>query len=154
MGRRRIHWPHGNPTSDAWQLEAEAGQLVARRNHIFVNRQRGGCQGWDVWLDGTFLGVIGTRSLSELAELPRETILQAARRACCALYQDFSQASRLRAPWGGARPGAGRKPIGAAKRVSLTAMVAPTTLERIDRLRGETSRGQFLDHVLERYQPS
>ena len=147
--KQRIHWPHGNPNTDAWQINAEAGSIVVRRNHPLVTSARGGCQGWDVWIEERYLGAIGTRSLSELAELPRERLESAARAACCARHQDFSaSAAAASSSWGGRRKGAGRKAKGQARRVYVTAMVDPRTLERIDQLRGAASRGQFLDSLV------
>lgn len=149
VGKRRIHWPHGNPNADAWQLDAEAGLIVVRRNHPLVASARGGCQGWDVWIEGRYLGAVGTCSLSELAELPRKRLKSAARRACCARHQDFSKGVAASRPgWGGRRAGAGRKPKGQARRVYFSAMLDPHTLERIDRLRGAASRGEFIDRLV------
>ena len=149
VGKRKIHWPHGNPNSDAWQLDSEAGLIVIRRNHPPIISARGGCQGWDVWIEGRYLGAIGSCSLSELAELPRKRLKSAARRACCARHQDFSKGAAASRPgWGGPRQGAGRKLKGQSCRVYFTAMLDPRTLERIDRLRGDASRGEFIDRLV------
>jgi hypothetical protein len=51
---------------------------------------------------------------------------------------------------GGARPNAGRKTRGEDKRVQISAMVEPHTLESIDQERGERSRGQYLDWLMRR----
>lgn len=49
---------------------------------------------------------------------------------------------------GGKREGAGRKKVRTETAV-LYVKVKPETIEKIDQLRGETSRGQFLDRHFE-----
>jgi hypothetical protein len=146
--KRRVYWPHGNPQFDAWQFDSPAGTLVVRRNHPLATKD-GSCHGWDVWLDEAPLGAIGSRSLSELATLSREHLEALARAACCGRYHDFSPPRPARR--GGLRPGAGRKRKGEALRVRITTTVDPSTLELIDRLRGESSRGELLDRILQTY---
>ena len=36
MKKRPVNWPLGNPDFVAWEVEAEAGLLVARRNHAGI----------------------------------------------------------------------------------------------------------------------
>jgi hypothetical protein len=148
MRKRRIYWPYGNPASDAWQLEAAAGPLVVRRNHVPAT-SAGRCQGWDVWLDGAHLGAIGSRTLSELATESREGLETIALAACCGRHSEFVSGEVPKPTRGGARAGAGRKPKGERRRVDLSTSVDPRTLEVLDQLRGSSSRGQYLDLLLQ-----
>ena len=77
MKRRRVNWPHGNPAFGAWQFETPAGLIVARRNHPVVRRGERLCQGWDIWLDGEFVGTLGSRPFGELPDLSRTGLLRA-----------------------------------------------------------------------------
>jgi hypothetical protein len=81
MKRRRINWPHGNPAFGAWQFETPAGLIVARRNHPVVRRGQRLCQGCDIWLDGEFVGTLGSRPFGELPDLSRTELLRAVRPA-------------------------------------------------------------------------
>jgi hypothetical protein len=145
--KRRVYWPQGNPQFDAWQIDSPAGTLVVRRNHELATKN-GSCHGWDVWLDASPLGAIGSRSLSELAALSREQLDALARTACCGRHRDYDAQEPAPRRRGGAREGAGRKLMGESHRVRLTTTVDQSTLELIDRLRGESSRGEFLDRAL------
>lgn len=151
MAKRRIYWPFGNPRFDAWELDSPAGQLVARRNHPLVNRGTRHCQGWDVWLDGKHLGAVASRAVHELAQLSRRDLKALARPACCSRYEEFVPGTPLssRPNWGGRRPNAGRPPKGDQKRLKLSTTIARRTIELIDRRRGEDSRGEYLDRLVQ-----
>lgn len=151
MQKRRIYWPYGNPRHDAWEVLSSAGQLVVRRNHELVNKGNRRCQGWDVWLNGKHLGAIGGRSLVELEELSRHALKSATRAACCSRYKKFDSGTKLksRPNWGGSRPFAGRPLKGESKRVSISTTLDRNTLELIDWQRGKTSRGEFLDRLVQ-----
>jgi hypothetical protein len=151
--KRRVYWPEGNPQFDAWQFDSPAGTLVVRRNHALATKD-GSCHGWDVWLDRTRLGSIGSRSLSELALLSREHLGALARSACCGRHREFGVPERPTRRRGGARQGSGRKLKGEALRVRLTTTIDATTLALIDRLRGSASRGEYLDLVIHGTPPS
>jgi len=45
MKKRPVNWPLGNPDFVAWEVEAAAGLLVARRNHALVRNGQRLCQG-------------------------------------------------------------------------------------------------------------
>jgi hypothetical protein len=150
MKKRRIKWPYGNPAFTAFEVEAAAGLLVARRNHALVRSGARLCQGWDLWLDRKFAGALSSRTLQDLATLPREELLRATRAACCGRHHDF-QPEQPRLPrriCGGARPNAGRRPKRGVKRVRLSLTLASLTLELIDAWRGEQTRGEYLDSLI------
>ncbi len=153
MKKRRVNWAFGNPGCTAWEVETAAGLLVVRRNHALVRAGARWCQGWDVWLGGKFAGALSSRTLSDLATLSRGELLAVLRTACCGRHREF-QDDQPRLPsakrGGGARPNAGRRTRGEAKRVQISAMVEPRTLELIDQERGERSRGQYLDWLVRR----
>ena len=150
MTKRRIYWPSGHPQHDAWELASPAGQLVVRRNHELVDRGRRQCQGWDVWLNGKHLGAIGSRTLAEVGQLSGRTLKQLAQAACCGRYQEFSGLSGASRPnWGGRRANAGRPCKGNDKRIILSTTVDRATVELIDRRRGEASRGEYLDRLVQ-----
>ena len=153
MKKRRVNWAFGNPACAAWEVETAAGLLVVRRNHALVRAGARWRQGWDVWLGGKFAGALNSRTLSDLATLSRGELLAILRPACCGRHREF-QDDQPRLPSvrqaGGARPNAGRKTRGEDKRVQISAMVEPHTLESIDQERGERSRGQYLDWLMRR----
>jgi hypothetical protein len=60
MKKRPVNWPLGSPDFVAWEVEAAAGLLVARRNHALVRNGQRLCQGWDLWLDGKFAGSLNS----------------------------------------------------------------------------------------------
>lgn len=95
MKKRRIKWPYGNPSFVAYEVEAAAGLLVARRNHALVSAGTRLCQGWDLWLDGKFAGALSSRTLQDLATLTREELLRATRDACCGRHREFSPSNRV-----------------------------------------------------------
>jgi len=146
MQKRRVYWPYGNPQFDAWEVASKAGRLIVRRNHVLVRREGQSCQGWDVWLRDRYLGAVGSRSLAELATLPRSGLKS--------LAADFSSdpasapKPARKSGWGGRRPNAGRPIKAVARRVDLATTVDRRTLELIDRHRGEASRGEFLDRLV------
>ncbi len=111
MKKRPVKWPLGNPVFVAWEVEAAAGLLVARRNHALVRNGEGLCQGWDLWLDGKFAGALNSRTLSDLATLSREDLLRVTRAACCGRHREFQpdQPRLSRHPKGGFRPNFGRQ---------------------------------------------
>ena len=148
--KRRIYWPYGNPEFDAWEFSSTDGRLVVRRNHPLVTGKRN-CQGWDIWLDQSFLGAVGGRSLSDLATLSRSQLIAIARPACCSQHRNLSQkwTPKEALDWGGRRPGSGRPRHGKKPRVRLGTTVDCQTLEIIDRLRGKVSRGEFLDQFIQ-----
>lgn len=148
MQKRRTLWKYGNPAFDAWQMAGAAGDLVVRRNHAPATGSSR-CQGWDVWLDGRHLGAVGVRTLAELASESREGLERIALAACCGQHSEYLIDESPRPTWGGARSGAGRKPKGEDRRVDLSTSVDPRTLELIDRLRGERSRGEYLDRLVQ-----
>jgi hypothetical protein len=148
--KRRIYWPYGNPEFDAWEFSSPAGRLIVRRNHPLATGKRS-CQGWDIWLDQSFLGAVGGRSLSDLATLSRSQLLSLARTACCSRHRNLSPkwAPKEAFGWGGPRSGSGRPCRGERPRVRLGTTVDRQTLDLIDRLRGEASRGEFLDRFIQ-----
>jgi hypothetical protein len=155
MKKRLINWPLGNPAFTAWEIDSPAGKVVVRRNHPLIRRGERLCQGWDVWLDGRFVGTLGSRPLAELSAFSRGELLRAARPACCGRHRSFlASDSELTTPnRGGRRPHAGRKPLGEARRVGLNTTVEGHTLEMIDERRGARSRGQYLDDLLAGREP-
>jgi len=154
MKRRRVNWPHGNPAFGAWEFETPEGQLVARRNHPIVRRGERLCQGWDIWLDGEFVGTLGSRPFGELPDLSRAELLRAVRPACCGRHRSFLPAESERPSGkGGSRPNAGRKSLGAARRIELSTTIDGQTMELIDEHRGSRSRGQYLDDLVQGREP-
>jgi hypothetical protein len=151
MKKRRINWSWGNPAFFAWAIDYAAGALVVRHNHAPVRSGRRLCEGWDLWLDGRYLGATGSRSFGELIVLSRRELSSLARTACCARHQEFSfgPAGETTGKRGGRRPNAGRKPKGETKRVRLSLTVAPETFALLERVRGENSRGQYLDNLIQ-----
>jgi hypothetical protein len=155
MQKRRIYWPHGNPQFTAWEISSNVGRVVVRRNHTLGRREGQSCQGWDVWVGDQYLGAVGSRTLTELVTLSHSGLKSLALPACCGRHADFSSgplATPKRSPksgWGGRRPMAGRPRKAAARRVDLATTVDRRTLELIDRHRGETSRGEFLDRLVQ-----
>ena len=149
MKKRRIKWPYGNPAFAAFEVEAAAGLLVARRNHALVRSGERLCQGWDLWLDGKFAGALSSRTLTDLATLAREELLRATRDACCGRHREFQpEQPRLPRARGGARPHAGRRPKSGVKRVKLSLTLTHLTLELIDARRGAQTRGEYLDSLV------
>lgn len=149
MKKRRVNWPQGNPAFTAWEVETPAGRVVARRNHPLIRRGERLCQGWDVWLDGQFVGTVGSRPFAELVTFSRAELLRAVRPACCGRHRSFlTESGGALLGKGGVRPNAGRKPLGAARRVGLNTTIEGHTLELIDERRGTRSRGQYLDDLL------
>lgn len=149
MQKRRVNWSCGNPAFPTWEIETAAGKILLRRNHVLVNTGPRQCQGWDVWIDGRFAGALGSRTLQDLASLNHKELLKALLPACCGRHRGFQEAPP-RAARGGVRVGAGRKPLGEERRVPLSTFVDPQTLARLDELRGNRSRGQYLDALLAR----
>jgi len=151
MKKRRINWSWGNPAFSAWTIDYPAGALVVRHNHAPVRSGRRLCEGWDLWLNGRYLGAIGSRSFGELIALPRQELSSLARTACCARHQEFSFGAdgETTGRHGGRRPNAGRKPKGETKRVRLSLTVAPETFALLERVRGESSRGRYLDNLIQ-----
>lgn len=155
MKKRRVNWPHGNPEFGAWEFDTPDGLIVVRRNHPIVRRGSRLCQGWDIWLDGKFVGTLGSRPFSELRDLSRAELLRAARPACCGRHRSFLPAqSEKPSGKGGARPNAGRKSLGAARRIELSTTVDGRTMELIDEHRGSRSRGQYLDDLVAGREPN
>jgi hypothetical protein len=154
MKKRRVNWPQGNPAFTAWEFEAPAGRVVVRRNHPLVRRGERLCQGWDIWLDGEFVGTLGSRSFAELTAFSHAELLRAVRPACCGRHRSFlpPEGGGLSGK-GGLRPNSGRKPLGASRRVGLNTTVEGHTLELIDERRGSRSRGQYLDDLLQGREP-
>jgi hypothetical protein len=150
MKKRRVNWPLGNTTFTAWEIDSPAGRMVVRRNHPLVRRGERLCQGWDIWLDGEFVGTLGSRPLAELSTFSHTELLRATRPACCGRHRSFlpAESDSATSSKGGRRPHAGRKPLGAARRVGLNTTVEGHTLELIDERRGTRSRGQYLDDLL------
>jgi hypothetical protein len=151
MKKRRINWSWGNPAFFAWAMDYPAGMLVVRHNHAPVRSGRRRCEGWDLWLDSRYLGAIGSRSFGELIGLSSRELVTLARTACCARHQEctFGVGSETTGKRGGHRPNAGRKPKGEAKRVRLSLTVDPETFALLERVRGESSRGQYIDHLIQ-----
>ena|SRR5262245_53130422 len=152
MKKRRINWSWGNPAFSAWAIDYPAGALVVRHNHAPVRSGRRLCEGWDLWLDSQYLGAIGSRSFGELIALSRGELSSLAQTACCARHQEFSfsPSGATTGKHGGRRQNAGRKPKRAeARRVRLSLTVAPETFALLERVRGENSRGQYLDHLIQ-----
>jgi hypothetical protein len=154
MKKHRSNWSQGNPAFPAWALETAAGQVIARRNHPLIRQGERMCQGWDIWLDGTFVGTLGSRRFAELAGFSRTGLLRAVQPACCGRHRNFP-GTDLTFPMlkGGLRPNAGRKLLGLARRVGLNTTIAARTLELIDERRRTRSRGQSLDDLLQRDAP-
>jgi hypothetical protein len=154
MKKRRVNWPHGNPAFTAWEFETPDGRVVVRRNHPIVRRGERLCQGWDLWLDGEFVGTLGSRPFGELTTLSQAELLRAVRPACCGRHRSFlpADSSKL-AGKGGLRPNSGRKPLGAARRIELSTTIDSHTMELIDERRGSRSRGQYLDDLLHGREP-
>lgn len=148
MSKRRVYWPFGNPVFDAWQVDTPAGTIVVRRNHQ-PSTGRGPCQGWEVWLDGRYLGAIGALTLAEVSTQTAERLEQMARTACCSHHAEYPTAPVRKSGRGGARLGSGRKPKGEDRRVDLSTSVARRTLTLIDELRGASSRGEYLDRLVQ-----
>lgn len=150
MKKHRIYWPYGNPQFDAWEIESRAGQLVVRRNHSLI-RGKSNCQGWDIWLGNNYLGVVGSCSLTDIAAKSRHQLKVMVMPACCSRHTDFSAglSSRSRPGWGGRREGAGRPLKAKLKRVDLATTIDRRTLELIDQNRGEASRGEYLDLLVQ-----
>jgi hypothetical protein len=151
MPKRRIYWPYGNPKFDAWEMESAAGRLVLRRNHELRRHKGGRCQGWDVWLNGRYLGAVGSRGLAELVALSRRNLKALVRPACCGRHAEFAVGRVLqsRPGWGGRRANAGRPRKASGRRVDLATTVDPRTLELIDQQRGPVSRGEYLDRLVQ-----
>ena len=148
MKKRRIKWPYGNPSFVAYEVEAAAGLLIARRNHALVSAGTRLCQGWDLWLDGKFAGALSSRTLQDLATLTREELLRATRDACCGRHREFQpEQPRLPRARGGARPNAGRRPKSGVKRLKLSLTLTRLTLDLIDARRGALTRGEYLDSL-------
>jgi hypothetical protein len=147
MKKQRIYWPYGNPNFDAWMVEASAGKLVIRRNHPLMMSGKSNCQGWDVWLEGQYLGAIGSCALKELTLLSEPQLKGLLLSACCGKHKDFTlkPVSVRKSGWGGRRPNAGRPCKARFRRVDLATTVDQRTLEFIDQHRGATSRGEFID---------
>jgi hypothetical protein len=153
MKKRRVKWPLGNPEFVAWEFTCQAGLLVARRNHPAIRYGERRCHGWDLWLDGQFIGAIGSRLVGELISFPRQELLALARSACCGRHREFPFGEPLSRPdrHGGRRPNAGRRPMPLAeRRVRLSATIEQGTLVLLDERRGDLSRGQYLDALLRR----
>ncbi len=153
MKKRRVNWSFGNPAFPAWEVETAAGKILLRRNHALVDTGPRQCQGWDVWVDGHFVGALGSRTLQDFASLNRKELLTALLPACCGRHRRYQEASP-RTTRGGVRAVAGRKPLGEELRVPLSTFVAPQTLARLDELRSSRSRGQYLDALLANRRPS
>ncbi len=151
MTKRRIYWPYGNPHYDAWEITSPAGQLVVRRNHALVKSGSRQCQGWDLWLNGKHLGAVGSRPFSDLGSLSRRSLKSLVRSACCGRYEEFIPGTPLksRPGWGGPRPNAGRPPKGETKRVKFSTTIDRRTSEFIDQQRGDSSRGEYLDRLVQ-----
>jgi hypothetical protein len=157
MNKRRINWAFGNPACAAWEVEAAAGRIVVRRNHVLVRAGARWCQGWDVWLDGKFAGALSSRTLGDLATLVRGDLLAVLRPACCGRHREFQADQprlRLPQPAGGVRTNAGRRTRGPVKRVQFSTMVEPHTLAFIDQERGTRSRGEYLDWLVQQSRSS
>lgn len=155
MKKHRINWPQGNSDFSAWQIETPAGEVVVRRNHPLVRKGERMCQGWDIWLEGEFVGTLGSRPFAELAAFSRADLLRAVRPACCGRHRSFlsAEGGSVSPSKGGSRPNAGRKPLGEARRIKLNTTVGGRTLELIDERRGARSRGQYLDELLNEREP-
>jgi hypothetical protein len=150
MKKHRIYWPLGNPKTDAWEVECKAGCLVVRRNHPLIRQGSTNCQGWDVWLNGNYLGAIGSLSLTELAQLSSQRLKTAALAACCGRHADFSPITKKsHSGWGGRRANSGRRFKAAERRVKLDTSVDPSTLKFIDQHRGIASRGEYIDMLVQ-----
>jgi len=57
MKKRRINYP----AFSAWAIGYTAGALVVRHNHTPVRSGRRLWEGGDIWLDGRYLGAVGSR---------------------------------------------------------------------------------------------
>jgi hypothetical protein len=151
MKKRRINWSWGNPSFSAWVIDYPAGGLVLRRNHDPIRTGGRRCEGWDLWLDGRYLGAVGSRTFPELVTLSRRELSTLVRTDCCAQHRDFAfgaGSEPTTGKHGGRRPNAGRKPKGEAKRVRLSLTVDLETFTRLERVRGKTSRGQYIDKLM------
>lgn len=145
-------FPYGNPQFKPMLLDSKLGQLVVRRNHKTINRKGEQCNGLNVWLSGQYLGAIGSRTLSELCTMSEKELRSATFAACCGKHKDFDFG--VKANRGGARPGAGRPIKGEAKRIRISAMLDPKTVQYLDEERGMRSRSEFLDLIIaERAKP-
>ncbi len=151
MKKKKIYWPFGNNQFDAWEVESVAGQLVVRRNHALVKAGSRRCQGWDLWLDGEFLGAVGSRLFAELGDLTRRELKTIVVPACCGRYETLVPGQPLKPPpgWGGRRYRAGRPTLGVARRVRLSTTLEQRTIELIDEARGNASRGVYLDELIQ-----
>ena len=151
LKKRRINWSWGNPAFSAWVIDVPAGLLVVRHNHEPVRSGRRRCEGWDIWMDGLYLGSIGSRSFGELIGISSRELATMVRPSCCARHQEYPFGANSEKPGkhGGSRPNAGRKPRGEGKRVRLSVTVDPKTFALLERVRGENSRGQYLDHLIQ-----
>jgi hypothetical protein len=150
MKKRRINWSLGNPAFPAWEVDCPSGPLVVRRNHPLIRSGERHCEGWDIWLDGRYLGAIGSRPLGELIDLSQQDLPILSKADCCSRHQEFpcGPTGEPVVKRGGRRPNAGRKPKGRFKRVRLSVTVEPETLSLLDRVRGDRSRGQYLDTLM------
>lgn len=150
MKKRRIQWSFGNPQFQAYAVDAVAGSLVARRNHMLVRTGARLCQGWDLWLDGKFAGALSSRTLADLVTLERAELLRAVRSACCGRHHDFQpdQPRLLARPKGGARPQAGRRPRGEHKRTKLGLTLPGALLAQVDAQRGSQTRSEYIERLL------
>jgi hypothetical protein len=154
MKKRWVNWPQGNTAFTAWEIETPAGRVVARRNHPLIRSGERLCEGWDIWLDGTFVGTLGSRPFAELASFSRAGLLRAVQPACCGRHRSFLPVDEgTPSNKGGLCPNACRKPLGAERRVGLNTTVAGHTLELIDEWRGSRSGGQYLDYLLHGHEP-
>ncbi len=144
MKKHRSNWSQGNPAFPAWAMETAAGQAIARRNHSLIRQGERMCQGWDIWLDGTFVGTLGSRRLAELAGFSRPALLRVVQPACWGRHRSFPGMD-ITFPTlkGGLRPNAGRKLLGLARRVGLNTTIAGRTLELIDEQRGARISTRF-----------
>jgi hypothetical protein len=139
-------FPFGNPQFKPMTLDSRLGLLVVRRNHRTVDRKGEQCNGLNVWLNGQYLGAIGSRTLSELSTMSEEELKSATFPACCGKHKDFDFGTKSNR--GGARPGAGRPIRGEQKRLRISAMLDPKTIAYLDQKRGEFSRSEFLDQII------
>lgn len=154
MKKRRVNWPQGNPEFVAWEFDAPDGRIVVRRNHPIVRNGDRLCQGWDLWLDGEFVGTLGSRPFRELTDLTRAELLRAVRPACCGRHRTFVSVDPGKTSGkGGHRPNAGRKRLGTTPRLELSTTIDGRTMELIDENRGSRSRGQYLDDLVAGREP-
>src|SRR5262245_58831518 len=90
MKKRLINWSWGNPAFSAWVIDSPAGVLILRRNHDPIRTGGRHCEGWDLWLDGRYLGAVGSRTFLELVTLSRRELSTLVRSDCCAQHRDFA----------------------------------------------------------------